>query len=133
MTQRTHDWICARQHVVPTIEWVLCAGNTSAKGHIPYIIFALLDVLRAFPGQVHHDMSTIAFETGFEEGILVQLRLKAEGLACQSWCCVLLVQSLTQLDSLAADTGCGCGSAHCGLPLRQEVFRHRRLQAPLRA
>ena len=30
-----------------------CAGNTSAKGHIPFIIFALLDVLRAFPGQVH--------------------------------------------------------------------------------
>lgn len=28
------------------------AGNTSAKGHIPFVIFALLDVLRAFPGQV---------------------------------------------------------------------------------
>ena len=28
------------------------AGNTSAKGHVPFVIFALLDVLRAFPGQV---------------------------------------------------------------------------------
>ena len=26
-------------------------GNTSAKGHVPFVIFALLDVLRAFPGQ----------------------------------------------------------------------------------
>ena len=28
------------------------AGNTSAKGRIPFLILALLDVLRAFPGQV---------------------------------------------------------------------------------
>lgn len=27
-------------------------GNMSAKGKIPYIIFALLDTLRAYPGQV---------------------------------------------------------------------------------
>lgn len=24
----------------------------AAKGHVPYVLFALLDVLRAFPGQV---------------------------------------------------------------------------------
>mmetsp|Transcript_524 Transcript_524/g.1576 ORF Transcript_524/g.1576 Transcript_524/m.1576 type:complete len:1117 (-) Transcript_524:961-4311(-) len=27
-------------------------GNTSAKGRVPFLIFALLDVLRAFPGQI---------------------------------------------------------------------------------
>lgn len=30
----------------------LLAGLAVAKGHVPYVIFALLDVLRAFPGQV---------------------------------------------------------------------------------
>ena len=79
MTQRVHDWICALQHVVPTIEWVLCTGNTSGKGHIPYLIFALLDVLRAFPGQVHNDTSSKAFETGFEGGLLFQQRLSMQG------------------------------------------------------
>jgi hypothetical protein len=33
------------------------AGNTSAKGHIPFIIFALLDVLRSFPGQARRSVS----------------------------------------------------------------------------
>ena len=28
------------------------AGLTTAKGHMPYILFTLLDVLRAFPNQV---------------------------------------------------------------------------------
>jgi hypothetical protein len=28
------------------------AGLTTAKGHMPYILFTLLDVLRAYPSQV---------------------------------------------------------------------------------
>ncbi len=38
----------------------MCAGVTAAKGRVPYLIFMLLDVLRAFPGQVRRRMTGAA-------------------------------------------------------------------------
>ena len=45
------DWATSGTHLLRDHSR-LRTGNTSAKGHIPFIIFALLDVLRAFPGEV---------------------------------------------------------------------------------
>lgn len=33
----------------------MCAGVMAGKGRVPYLIFMLLDVLRAFPGQVRRE------------------------------------------------------------------------------
>ena len=76
-----------------------CAGNTSAKGHIPFIIFALLDVLRAFPGQVHENPWPLQGPVAvLLDPIQLQQWDKALGLTRHIWCCMLLMQSLTRFD-----------------------------------
>ncbi len=34
---------------------IMCTGVMAAKGRVPHLIFMLLDVLRAFPGQVRRE------------------------------------------------------------------------------
>lgn len=54
----------AAHYVLRTVQstmcWVCTAGLAVAKGHVPYALFMLLDVLRAFPGQVRkHSLTSL--------------------------------------------------------------------------
>ena len=103
---------------------VRTAGLAVAKGHVPYALFMLLDVLRTFPGQVWKHSLNIS------EGPMLQPQVNCTCYTLATWFDLRRCQ-MSQLSSTPATSHASRSTAMCPTP--SGVTRTSRWGSVLRA